>query len=107
MTDRERVIITAYTGITMVAAEKLDLFYQYLNELFGRPVYTHEIPLLADEIKERSKADFLKLCKDDQEWSCESCKFSRDYNGLWCISAKEPFPVAPDYNCNEWRRKDG
>ena len=67
MTDRERVIITAYTGIAMVEGEKVDLLYQYLNELFGRPVYTHEIPLLANEIKELSKADFLKLCEGEKK----------------------------------------
>ena len=62
MTDRERAIIMAYTGICMLAGSKLDIFYKYLEELFNGPVYTHEIPYLADEIKKRSFDDFLKLC---------------------------------------------
>lgn len=62
MTDREKVVVMAYTGIAMVQGDKLDLFYEYLAELFGRPVYSHEIPDLADEIKERSKPEFLRIC---------------------------------------------
>ncbi len=67
MTDREKVIVTAYTGIAMVTGEKLYLFYEYIYKLMGRPVYSHELPLLADEIKERSKNDFIKLCEEGEE----------------------------------------
>ena len=64
MTKRECVIVTAYTGIAMVKGHDLYLFYQYLAELFDRPVYTHEIPFLAEEIKRRSMPDFLALCRE-------------------------------------------
>ena len=64
MTKRECVIVTAYTGIAMVKGHDLDLFYQYLAELFDRPVYTHEIPFLAEEIKRRSTPDFIALCRE-------------------------------------------
>ena len=65
MTDKERTIVMAYTGIAMLKGDKLDLFYKYIAKLMGRPVFTHE---LADkeiwkEIKERSKEDFFKLCR--------------------------------------------
>ena len=64
MTKRECAIITAHTGICMIEGEDFDLFYEYLAELFGRPVYTHEIPALADEIKARSREDFIRLCRE-------------------------------------------
>lgn len=64
MTKRECAIVTAYTGVAMVEGEDLDLYYQYLADLFGRPVYTHEIPFLAEEIKRRSTPDFIALCRE-------------------------------------------
>lgn len=71
MTEREKAIVTAYTGITMLQGEGLNVFYKYLEELFGRPIYTHEIPILADEIKKRSSNDFVALCRKtepEQRW---------------------------------------
>lgn len=70
MDDREKAIVTAFTGITMLAGERLLEFYKYLEELFGRPVYTHEIPRLAEEIKKRSRDDFIALCmeKEEPQW---------------------------------------
>ena len=64
MTDREKAVVMARTGICMLTGDKMGVFYQYLNELYGRPVYTHEIPLL--DIKERASLDFLKLCEEEQ-----------------------------------------
>lgn len=66
MDDREKAIVTAYTGITMLTGERLMEFYKYLYELFGRPVYTHEIPRLAEEIKKRSRDDFVALCREEE-----------------------------------------
>ena len=62
MNEREKAIVTAYTGISMLQGEGLNAFYKYLYELFGRPVYTHELIILADEIKKRSRNDFVALC---------------------------------------------
>lgn len=61
MTDRERAIVMAYTGTVMLCGDKLDIFYKYVSEKLGRPVYTHEI-YTEDMIKELSKEDFLSLC---------------------------------------------
>ena len=47
----------------MCAGENLKYFYEYVSELMGRPVYTHEFAALADEIKERAKDDFIRLCR--------------------------------------------
>lgn len=67
MTDREKAIITAYTGITMLTGEKFSIFHKYIEDLLGRPVWTHELATKAvwNEIKEKSKPDFLKLCADE------------------------------------------
>lgn len=64
MTDRERAIVMAYTGVVMLKKDKLDIFYDYLSEKFGRKVYTHELPFLivTEKIKEVSYEDFIKLC---------------------------------------------
>lgn len=63
MTDREKAIVTAYTGVNMLEGEKFNEFYKYLEELYGRPVYTHEIPFL--DIQEKSKEDFIALCRGE------------------------------------------
>ena len=65
MTDKERAIVTAYTGITMLTGDKLSIFYEYIQSILGRPVWTHELADEAvwNEIKEKSKADFLRLCR--------------------------------------------
>ena len=80
MTDREKAIVQAYTGVVMLAGEKFDLFYKYLEELYDRPVYTHEIPFL--DIKEKATPDFLKLCKEDtpatDDWSRYSKKLWKE-----------------------------
>lgn len=65
MTDREKAIVEAYTGVVMLTGEKLNIFYKYVADLMGRPVYTHELPALAEEIKKRSRNDFIELCKGD------------------------------------------
>jgi hypothetical protein len=64
MTDREKAIVMAYTGISMLTGEKIDEFYKYLAELYGRPVYTHEIVIL--DIQEKAKPDFVELCRTEQ-----------------------------------------
>lgn len=64
MTKRECAIVMAFTGTAMLKGDDLDVFYQYLSEIMGRPVYTHEIGILADEIKESARADFIQLCSE-------------------------------------------
>jgi NTP pyrophosphatase (non-canonical NTP hydrolase) len=71
MTDREKAIIMAYTGTCMLTEEKFHIFHEYIEDLMGRPVFTHELAnkKVQDEIKEKSKVDFLKLC--DEPESCD------------------------------------
>lgn len=64
MTDKERAIITAYTGITMLTGDKFSIFHKYIEDILGRPIWTHELADTSvwEEIKEKSKKDFLDLC---------------------------------------------
>lgn len=83
MTDRERAIVMAYTGIVMLNGEKFSIFHKYVEEIMGRPVWTHEmgIDLVAEEIKEKAKPDFLELCGPEEE-------------GEWLDDG-------PDYKCSK------
>lgn len=65
MTTREKQIVSAYTGILMCPVDSL---HKYVEELLGRPVYTHELAShdVWEEIKEKSKPEFLELCKGSE-----------------------------------------
>ena len=74
MTDREKAIVTAYTGITMLTGEKFSIFHKYIEDIMGRPVFTHELADRAvwEEIKNRSKEDFIRICIEDEDMErCE------------------------------------
>ena len=82
MTDREKAIVMAYTGACMLTEDKFHIFHEYIEELMGRPVFTHE---LADkdvsaEIKEKAKADFIALCDEEEKEKepCEDCVSRRE-----------------------------
>ena len=62
MTDKEKAIVMAYTGVCMLAGDKFQIFHKYVEDIMGKPIWTHEMGLLADDIKEKSKADFIALC---------------------------------------------
>lgn len=66
MTDREKAIVMAYTGVAMLTGNKLDEYYKYCSELLGHPAYTHEV--YSKDISERAKNDFIKLCKEEDEY---------------------------------------
>ena len=51
MNKREAAVISAYTGILL--GEFSDL-HKYVEEIFGRPVFTHEFPRVENEMKELS-----------------------------------------------------
>lgn len=66
MTKQECAIVMAYTGIVMLTGDNLSIYYKYLNDIMGRPVYTHELASkeIQEQIKEKSTDDFLKLCRE-------------------------------------------
>lgn len=70
MTDREKAIVMAYTGFTMLAGDKLGIFYTYVQEKLGRSVMTHELAYqeVQDAIQEAAKEDFIAIAKKDNCW---------------------------------------
>ncbi len=66
MTLRERLIISAYTGVIMC---DFDIFHKYITEVLDRPVFTPEFanPDVLEELKEKVKPEFLKLCGNEDE----------------------------------------
>ena len=50
----------------MLTSDNLGIYYKYLQEILGRPVYTHELAFreIQKQIKEKSTDDFLKLCRE-------------------------------------------
>lgn len=67
MTDKEKAIIMAYTGVAMLTGEKFSIFHKYIEDLMGRPVFTHELAdkEIWDELKEKSREDFINLCRGE------------------------------------------
>lgn len=67
MTDREKAIVMAYTGICMLTGDKFQIYHKYVEDIMGRPVWTHEMAFdsIADEIRAKSKDDFIALCVDE------------------------------------------
>ncbi len=65
MTDKEKAIVMAHTGICMLTGDKFQIFHKYVEDIMNRPIMTHELGWLEDEIKEKSKADFMALCANE------------------------------------------
>lgn len=88
MTIEEKAICEAYTGICFLIGEDRNKFYEYISKLFGRKVYTHELPRLADEIKERAKDDFIKVCKGEFDGTLvfSQRKDLAEAYKEWCLS---------------------
>ena len=67
MTKHECAVVTAFTGISMLNGKDLRYLYNYLSGFIGRPVYSHEIPTVAETYKEQIREDFLDLCRNAKE----------------------------------------
>jgi hypothetical protein len=46
----------------MLTGDDLKYFYEYIAELMGRQVFSHEIPALSDDLKEKAEPDFIRVC---------------------------------------------
>lgn len=64
LTREQSAIIMAYTG---TLCGPFSAFHEYCEKILGRPIWTHQFPALSEQIKEKSKADFLSLCHEDEE----------------------------------------
>lgn len=123
MTDKEKAIVMAHTGICMLTGDKFQIFHKYVEDIMGRPIMTHEIGQLADTIKEKTKADFIALCADESSLenpNREPCDdaISRqavldkkklveleDGQSFYCISPEDVEtlqPVTPQPKLGEW-----
>ncbi|HAG04519.1 MAG TPA: hypothetical protein DCG28_03670 [Lachnospiraceae bacterium] len=88
MTDKEKAVVMAYTGICMLKGDKFQIFLKYVADIMNEPIETYELGSLADEIKKRAKADFIELCANES--SSENPTGSTTKNDLAndCISRK-------------------
>lgn len=59
MTLHEACVFSAFTGT--LCCPKFSDFHEYCEKLLGRPIWTHQFPELREEIKEKSKPEFLKI----------------------------------------------
>lgn len=64
MTEKEKIIVSAYTGYLMCDFDKV---HQYIEQKLGLPVYTHELSSLnvQNEIMNKVRDDFLSLCDSE------------------------------------------
>lgn len=64
MTQNERLIISAYTGVLM--CDFADL-HKYIEGVLGRPVYTNELAgeAIWKELKEKTEPAFMDICSND------------------------------------------
>lgn len=76
MTKREAAIVSAYTGYLI--GEFSD-FQAYAEEVMERPIFTHELPYIAEELKWKSTKDFMSIRIEEgaTEWLYHS-PFERD-----------------------------
>lgn len=65
MTKHEAIVVSAYTGFLMCDFNDM---HEYIEKKLGRPIWTHELAfdLVQDEIHEKVKPDFLKICEEVQ-----------------------------------------
>lgn len=92
MTDKEKAIVMAHTGICMLAGNKFQIFHKYVEDIMNRPIMTHELGWLRDEIKEKSKADFMALCTNESslenpnKWIPVSERLPKESDGIVLIT---------------------
>lgn len=102
MTQRECAIVMAYTGVCMLKGDDLQIFYDYVAEIMGRPLYTHEIGEQADTIKDAAKDDFMKLCATAKYNYLVNIK--REIPGMTMVDAFDPeyFKLGRFFIMEEW-----
>ena len=102
MTQRECAIVMAYTGVCMLKGDDLQIFYDYVAEIMGRPLYTHEIGEQADTIKDAAKDDFMKLCATAKYNYLVNTK--REIPGMTVTDAfdKKYFTIGRTFVMEEW-----
>lgn len=69
MTKEECVIVTAFTGVSMLQGKDIGLFYEYAEGKFGYPIMTHDMASekFWEKLKHESENDFFDLCMNATE----------------------------------------
>lgn len=108
MTLRERVIVETYTGICMVTGDERAEVNKYMEELMGRPVFTHELAdeRIHEELKRKALPDFKALCITEKDWDKAKVKVWEriaDYlkDGRAYYTAKKAADLMERYNNGE------
>lgn len=126
MTDWEKAVVMAYTGVVTLKGDKLAIFRKYINEKMGRTIFTHELlgKDMTQKIKEAAKPDFLAICADEEQhfWSspesiqrercCRTCEHNKPYPLNTTLSycsnvCSDYYNVLTTNNhiCDAWREK--
>ena len=63
LTKKQAIVISGYTEILMC---DFGDFHEDVEKRLGRPVMTHEFPVIAEEIKKAYKHDFLAMCPAEE-----------------------------------------
>ena len=79
MTKREAAIVSAYTGLL---CGEFSYLQEHIEQLLGRPVFTHELPYLAEEIEQKSKKDFCNL-QIEQFFPGECIEARYEWSKIW------------------------
>ena len=60
MTKKECAVVMAQTGVCMLTGRDFQIFHEYIEQIMGRPVYTHELASkeIQEQIQSRSLDDF-------------------------------------------------
>lgn len=61
MTVREGAVLSAYTGVLL--CESFTPVHEYIEHILERKVFPFELTILTDEIKEKSRADFEAIIR--------------------------------------------
>ena len=93
MTNQEKAICEAYTGICFLTGDDRKYFYDYVAKICGRPILTHELPELSEAIKTLAKEDFIRVCRGDLDGT----------NGLFMFNSR--LKLARKYE--EWIKANG
>ena len=96
MTEQEKIIATAYTGIMFV--DDFSRVHEYIEEKLGRPVWTHElaIPGMREKIQNAVKDDFLQMIHEPSKHMSKIKPDMKVKPGVYaCIkSIEQPLPVS-------------
>ena len=123
MTRKEKIIVSAHTGVLM--CDFADV-HEYIEKKLGRPVWIHELAYekTQEEIKEKTRDDFLKVCKADETPEivkvvrCKDCKHRKgmeyEANGkvveryIFCeLDGGDPHTDSRNADDGDWFCADG